>query len=84
MEKYLITIIVLIIFSIALILYLRVSDRVREISEAQSKQGYQETGDDSADYDGVTRSLNSKLNINKVDSSDPLFHLKSSDFTLLE
>lgn len=70
MDKYLLAIIALIIFSILVILYVRISGKNTENLPLEKKS---ESEDDSKSYDEV---VNTK--------SDPLSHLKADDFTLLE
>ena len=80
MDKYFLTTITLIIFSIILIMYVRISDRFFKDNSTNQKPVV--GGDDSASYDNISKS--------KFIPNDPLSHLKSSnhptasDFTLLE
>ena len=85
MSPYFLTIIALIIFSIIIILYLRISAKISKISDpedALNASNIKEGDNDSDNYDSVSKS--------KFISNDPLSHLKSSnhptasDFTLLE
>lgn len=83
MDKYFLTTITLIIFSIIFIMYVRLSARILKDDSNESKPVVGD--DDSACYDSVSKS--------KFITNDPLAHLKSSnasnylnpsDFTLLE
>jgi hypothetical protein len=81
MDQYFLAIIGIIIFSLVVIFYIRISTKINSFSDDKTKIEDHEPND-SNKYDNVDKNdLNSP---NSSDSSDPLRHLKSSDFTLLE
>jgi len=82
MDKYLIAIIALIIFSIFIILFVRISSKIFNKTSQDSKLLM---GDDSNNYDNTANAgLLSHLKPDLSLKPDPLVDLKSSDFTLLE
>ncbi len=75
MDKYLLAIIGIIVFSILVILFVKISSKFAEVIALEI---------DVNSEDGEDKSTMIKDNNNVGDNTDPLSHLKSDDFTLLE